>query len=244
MARFLLVAGSCHGAWCWTETIAALTHLGHQAQAIDLPGHGADPTPRAGITLPDYARAICGALTGPTLLVGHSMAGYPITAAAEQDPRHIAALVYLCAYRPRDGLSLADLRRQAARQPLRGSFRLQDGCFTFDPTVVEDRFYHDCPPGTLQRALAQFTPEPILPQETPLRLTERSAGRAQFYIRCTADRAIPPEHQTDMAADPPLAGCFDLPASHSPFFAIPDRLAARLDQIAGMIHPPSRLSSL
>lgn len=232
MARFLLVAGSCHGAWCWHETLAELRRLGHQAAAVELPGHGADATPRAGITLADYAAAICDTLHGPTLLVGHSMAGYPITAAAEHDPRHIAGLVYLCAYRPRDGLSLADLRRAAGRQPLRGTFRLADGCFTFDPAVVEDRFYHDCPPGTLQRALTRFTPEPIRPQETPLHTGPNSAGVAQFYIRCTEDRAIPPEHQAAMAADLPPAHRFELASSHSPFFAMPDHLAALLDRIA------------
>lgn len=232
MANFLLVAGSCHGAWCWPETQRELARLGHQAQAIDLPGHGDDATPRAGITLDDYAAAICKTLTAPTILVGHSMAGYPITAAAERDPGQIAALVYLCAYRPRDGLTLADLRRSARRQPLRGTFRCAEGCFTFDPAVVADRFYHDCPPGTLQRALHHFTPEPIRPQETALRLSANSASLPQFYIRCTEDRAIPPEHQADMAAGLPANQRLDLPASHSPFFAMPDQLAKLLHGIA------------
>lgn len=237
MARFLLVPGSCHGIWCWDLLRAELARLGHHAQGIELPGHGADPTPRAGITLDDYARAIRLAVDqgGPAILLGHSMAGYPITAAAERDPGKLRALVYLCAYRPRHGRSVADLRRAADRQPLRGTFRLAAGCFTFDPAVVVDRFYHDCPADLAADAAARLTPEPIAPQETPLDLTAASGDLLQFYIRCTADRAIPPEHQAMMAADLPAEHVMELPSSHSPFLAMPARLAVLLDGIAGRL---------
>ncbi len=232
MARFLLVHGSCHGAWCWRDVIPALQALGHQAHAIDLPGHGTDPTPRAAVTLEGYARAIIAALDGPTVVVGHSMGGYPITAAAELDPQHIAALVYLCAYRPVSGLSLAAMRRAGPRQPLRAAIRLEGACFTFDPAQAQDLFYHDCPPGTLDYALAHLTPQPILPQETPLHLTSWSASLPQHYIRCAQDRAIPPEYQLTMAQGLPPGHLHHLQASHSPFFALPGTLAALLDRIA------------
>ena len=233
MARFLLVHGSCHGAWCWRDVVPALQALGHEVRAIDLPGHGADLTPRDTVTLDGYARAIVTALDGPTVVVGHSMAGYPITAAAELDPGNIAALVYLCAYRPVSGLSLADMRRAGPRQPLRDAIRVEGGCFTFDPALAGDRFYHDCPPGTLDYALARLTPQPIAPQETALTLTARSASVPQHYIRCAHDRAIPPEYQQSMAAGLPEARVHHLPASHSPFFALPGPLAILLAQIAG-----------
>lgn len=235
MARFLLVHGSCHGAWCWRDVIPALQALGHEAAAIDLPGHGADPTPRETVTLDDYARAITGSLSAPTILVGHSMGGYPITAAAEHDARHVAGLVYLCAYRPVSGLSLADMRRAGPRQPLRAAIRVEGACFTFDPALAEDRFYHDCPPGTLDYALAHLTPQPILPQETPLTLTARSAAVPQHYIRCAEDRAIPPEYQLTMAQGLPDGHLHHLPSSHSPFFAMPGALAALLGRIAATL---------
>ncbi|MDP2084776.1 MAG: alpha/beta fold hydrolase [Gemmobacter sp.] len=232
MARLLLVHGSCHGAWCWRDVVPALQARGHEVRAIDLPGHGADPTPRETVTLHGYARAILAALEGPTLVVGHSMAGYPITAAAELDPAQMAGLVYLCAYRPVSGLSLADMRRAGPRQPLRDAIRVEGACFSFDAALAEDRFYHDCPPGTLDYALAHLTPQPILPQETPLVVTGRSASVPQHYIRCAEDRAIPPEYQATMAQGVPPGRVHDLPSSHSPFFAMPDRLADLLSHIA------------
>jgi len=36
---FLLVHGAQHGAWCWDKTLERLRALGHEAHAIDLPGH-------------------------------------------------------------------------------------------------------------------------------------------------------------------------------------------------------------
>lgn len=234
MAHFLLIHGSCHGAWCWRDTIPALEALGHRVQAIDLPGHGADPTPRDGVTLDGYARAICAALEEPAILVGHSMGGYPITAAAERDPSNIRALVYLCAYRPVSGMSLGGMRRAGPSQLLRPAIRVDGPVFTFDPAMA-GLFYHDCPPETVAWALAQQTPQPILPQETPLVLTARSGGLPQFYIRCAADRAIPPDYQLTMAAGLPEGHLSHLDASHSPFLSMPGALADRLDRIAAAV---------
>lgn len=212
--------------------VPALQALGHRVQAIDLLGAGADPTPRETVTLDAYADAILAALDGPTLVVGHSMAGYAITAAAERDPSRMAGLVYVCAYRPVSGLSLGDMRRAGPRQPLRAAIQVDGACFRFDPALVQDRFYHDCPPGTLDLALAHLTPQPILPQETALHLSERSAAVPQHYIRCAEDRAIPPEYQLTMAEGLPPGRVHHLQSSHSPFFAMPEQLAAMLAQMA------------
>ncbi|NEX45680.1 alpha/beta fold hydrolase [Pseudotabrizicola algicola] len=234
MSDFLLIHGSCHGAWCWHRVIPALEALGHRARAIDLPGHGRDRTPADQVTLDSYAQAICAALDGPTLVVGHSMAGYAITAAAEADPTHIAALVYLCAYAPVAGQSLGDMRRAGPRQPLAPAIRIDKatGTFTFDPAQTGALFYHDCDPQAQTLAALCLTPQPIAPQETPLALTPRSQSLPRHYIRCTDDRAIPPEYQEVMAQAVPPAHRSTLPTSHSPFFACPEVLARRLDAIA------------
>ena len=123
MAEFLLIHGSCHGAWCWRDLIPALAALGHGARAIDLPAHGADATPAADATLELYADRILAAIDGPVTLVGHSAAGYPITLAAERAPDRIARLVYLCAYVPVPGLSMIDMRRAGPRQLLGNAVR-------------------------------------------------------------------------------------------------------------------------
>ena len=233
-AEFLLIHGSCHGAWCWRDLLPRLRDRGHAARAIDLPGHGQDPTPLGDVTLEAYARAILGAIDHPPILVGHSMAGFPITLAAELAPERIARLVYLCAYAPRDGMSLARMRREAPRQPLLSAVvKAPDGIsFTIDPAQARGVFYHDCSDAAVAYAVPRLGPQPILPQETPIRLTERSTRVPRHYIRCTDDRTVPPEYQREMTRGWPEGTVSDLDCGHSPFFARPDDLADLLVSIA------------
>jgi pimeloyl-ACP methyl ester carboxylesterase len=233
MAEFLLIHGSCHGAWCWRDVLPFLNNNGC-ARAIDLPAHGQDATPANQATLPGYARAILDAIDDPVILVGHSMAGFPITLAAELAPEKIRALVYVCAYVPRPGLSLGQMRKAGPRQPLAPAIRLSQDriTFSFDPALAGEKFYHDCPPDTLPYATGLLCPEPVLPQETPLAEVAKAASLPRFYIHCTEDQAIPPEYQATMAADFAPAHVIRMATSHSPFFAAPQALAGHLQGIA------------
>ncbi|MCR9150159.1 MAG: alpha/beta fold hydrolase [Rhodobacteraceae bacterium] len=233
MADLLLIHGSCHGAWCWRDVIPALAALGHTARAIDLPGHGQDGTPAAEVTLVGYAEAILAAIDRPVTLVGHSMAGFPITLAAERAPGKIARLVYLCAYVPVPGMSLAEMRRAGPRQPLLPAIELAaDGLtFSFRPGMVAEKLYHDCPAEAVDFALAHLGAQPVAPQATPIAALDRWAGVEKHYILCEQDRAIPPEYQAKMSAGFPPGHVTRLPRSHSPFFADPAGLARRLDEI-------------
>jgi pimeloyl-ACP methyl ester carboxylesterase len=111
MTRVLLIHGAFAGAWCWEPVLPGLRAAGHDVEAIDLPGSGADTTPLSQITLTAYADRICQALGEgpPALLVGHSMGGMAITQAAARGPEHITALAYVAAFIPADGQSLLDL---------------------------------------------------------------------------------------------------------------------------------------
>jgi pimeloyl-ACP methyl ester carboxylesterase len=234
MARFLLIHGSCHGAWCWRDVLPLLEGAGHEAHAIDLPAHGADRTPLEEVTLDLYARTILDALPEGGVLVGHSMAGFPITAAAEIAPGRIGKLVYLCAYVPVSGQSLAAMRKAGPRQPLLDAIvtapdRLS---FTIDPAKARAKFYHDCPEEAVAYAVPRLCPEPIRPQATALEITPRSGSVEAHYILCEDDRTIPPEYQATMSAGFPRSRVSRLNTSHSPFFAAPAKLAERLIQIA------------
>lgn len=233
MSDFLLIHGSCHGAWCWRDTIPALQALGHSARAIDLPSHGDDATPVGQITLHTYARAILDAIDTPVILVGHSMAGYPITRAATLAPAKIARLIYLCAYVPVAGQTLADRRRAAPSQPLMEAIRVDATrtAFTVDPVLALDRFYHDVPMDTAKWAVSNLCPQAITPQETAFDPAP-SHGIPRRYIRCTDDRTIPPEWQAAMTAEWPPAHVATLPTSHSPFLSAPGDLAALLSRLA------------
>ena len=237
MADFLLIHGSCHGAWCWHDLIPHLTALGHRARAIDLPGHGDDTTPADQITLDDCRNAVLDASIPDTIIVGHSWAGYPISAAAEADPSAMRALVYLCAYVPISGLSMVDMRKRAPRQPLLPAvIRNPDGItFTIDPEMAPAVFYHDCRAETVAYAVNRLGPQAIRPQTTPLVVTDRFDRVPKAYIRCANDQTIPPEYQAEMARGFPPEQVYEMQTSHSPFFADPAGLAALLDRIAGTV---------
>ena len=237
MADFLLIHGSCHGAWCWRDLIPALKAAGHGARAIDLPGNGDSPIPPCDATLAGSAEAICAASMPDTIIVGHSWGGYPIGAAAERDPTAMRALVYLCAYVPVNGLSMADMRKQAPRQlPADAVIRNPDGItLRIAPDKAEALFYNDCPPEAVAYALPRLCPQAVLPQSTPIEITERFDAVPKFYIRSTDDHVIPTEYQAEMVKDWPKDRVFEMQTSHSPFFAEPQGLAARLTRIAGAI---------
>ncbi len=233
--RFLLVHGSCHGAWCWRDVIPALEALGHEARAIDLPAHGEDRTPATEATLDLYAEAILSAIDAPVTLVGHSAAGYPITLAAERAPEKVTRLVYLCAYVPEPGMSMIDMRKAGPRQLLHGAVRAdpEGVTYTVDLAMAPGSFYHDCPAEAVAWALPRLCPEPILPQSTALPPLRNWPAIEKHYILCEDDHTIPPEYQQTMSAAFPPSHVTSLDTGHSPFFSAPERLARRLSDIAG-----------
>ncbi len=225
--------GSGHGAWCWRDVVPQLEAMGHTAVAIDLPSHGQDNTPANQITLDVYRDAVLAHSTPETILVGHSMGGFPIGAAANHAPDAMRGLVFLCAYAPQSGLSLAQMRRRAPRQPLMAAIsKSEDGkTFSVDPVAARDLFYHDCPQEAADYAVARLCPQAILPQETPIDLTPAYADVPKAYIRCSDDRTIPPEFQITMTENWPAETVYTMACSHSPFFAKPAELAQLLDRI-------------
>ncbi|WP_300517439.1 alpha/beta fold hydrolase [Aliiroseovarius sp.] len=233
MSEFLLVHGSCHGAWCWRDLIPALEARGHGARAIDLPTHGADGTPIAEATLMRYAEAILGAIDtmggGPVTVIGHSMGGFPITQAACLAPERIARLIYVCAYVPAPGMTLVEMRRAGPYQPLEGALDISgDGSwFTFKPERTLDLLYQDCPAGTVDYARQHLCREPTLPANTPILGSHRVP---RSYVRCTRDATIPPEYQVAMSAG--WDSTRDLDCGHSPFFACPEALADAVTELA------------
>ncbi len=232
MADILLIHGAAHGAWCWRDVIPALTALGHDARVIDLPGHGDDATPYRDVTLDRYRDAVLAAMGPNTVLVGHSMGGYPITAAAVAAPDRVAGLIYVCAYVPWPDHSLAQMRMRAPRQPLLPAIRMTEDRlgWTADPAMVPDLFYHDCAPADVAYAMDRLCVQAVAPTSVPVAGLDRIAALPRGYVRCTDDRTIPPEFQVTMTEGWPAERVTDMACSHSPFFAAPEVLAGHIDR--------------
>jgi pimeloyl-ACP methyl ester carboxylesterase len=233
-----LVHGAWHGAWCWERTAALLREAGHGVTAIDLPSHGDDPTPASGVTLDHYVQRIGEALATigeKPIVVGHSMGGIAITAAAEAHADRIAKLVYLTAFLPRDGESLLALEGRNPRPTVPPALVIDEsnGTTLLDDARIVDLFFHDCSTEDQAWATSRLTPQSLAPMTTELSLTsERFGSIPRAYIECTDDRAISIELQRDMYTTSGVDTVVSLDASHSPFLSMPDQLATALAGLA------------
>jgi pimeloyl-ACP methyl ester carboxylesterase len=240
MATFVLVHGSFHGAWCWTKLVPELQRLGHRAAAFDLPALGEDQTPVGEVTLDmnvDRVDEVIGQQAEPVILVGHSLGGATITAAAERSPDKIARLAYLTAFIPRDGESINDITSSPLWPPETGArafIRSADGLtISASPEGVRDRFYHDCSDEDVAYCMQHLRPQPLVIRTTPIRTTLERFGKVpRAYIHCDDDRSLLPSLQREFVARMPCDRVVALPTSHSPFLSAPAELAKALSDIA------------
>lgn len=237
MTTFVLIHGAWHGGWCWERLAAELTTKGHAVRAPDLPGHGADPANPAETTFAHYVDRVLQTLREepePVVLLGHSMGGMPISAAAEAEPGRVRALVYLCAFLPRDGESLMAIEGRNPRSTV-PSVVVPDPegrTLTIPAERHRDLFYADLEEEDLPDVQARLTPQPAEPFGAVVSLGEAFAGLPKHYVECTRDGAISIELQRDMVAATPGVTMHVLNADHSPMLARPRELAELLDGIA------------
>jgi pimeloyl-ACP methyl ester carboxylesterase len=230
--RYILVHGSCHGAWCWRDVLPKLEN----AVAIDLPSHGEDTTPIFEVTLESYVEAIIYEINKslePVVLVGHSAAGFAISLIAERMPERVSHLIFLCAYVPKDGDALNVMRKRAKRQLIMPAVRMSKDrlSYTIDPIKAPSIFYHDCPAAAVDYAISHLGPQPVLPQQTPVKLGVNYDSVPRSYILCENDHTVPPEEQENFVADWPENDVYRLDCGHSPFFSQPESLVGLLGVI-------------
>jgi len=246
----LLVHGAWHSAICWKKFKPVLEAQGFAVHTMTLPGHG--ETPRFGwfVGMRDYVRAVCATADeivqksgGPCVLLGHSMGGMVISAAAEARPSLFSALVYLAAFVPtRAPASLLDLvgsiseavrpEGEPGMSPQQHFWR---GILTMDEEAAAQFFYHKCKGDLHELARRNLGPQPMRPWRAKVKWTDERLGRIpKYYVACKKDRAIPIEAQRIMQEHVPFAGAAALKTDHSPFESCPQDLAKEL---AAMLLP-------
>jgi pimeloyl-ACP methyl ester carboxylesterase len=231
MSTYLLIHGAWHGGWCWRSVAPLLEAAGHTVLTPDLPGHGDDTTPTAAVTLKSYTDRICEiarAQAEPVILLGHSMGGVAITQAAEICPGKVKALVYMCAFLPRNGDSLmtwASQDRESMVNPTTTEL-LREGVIGFRPQYIREAFYADCSDEDIAFAKSRLVAQSSAVFGTPMETTAERWGRIpRYYIECARDRAIKLNLQQEMQKQSPCSRTFSIDTDHSPFFSAPEQLA-------------------
>jgi pimeloyl-ACP methyl ester carboxylesterase len=228
--EFVLVHGAYHGSWCWNLLIPELEMRGNSAVAVDLPI--SDPAAGSGAYAENVVEAVSD-MEDP-VLVGHSMGGLVIPLVAASRP--VGLMVFLAAFLPQPGSSLAD---QRAREPIDPAVDFNtaeftdigDGLFTVGPNTATEMFYQDVPGEITDWAIHQLRPQSYLFMKETTPLTTWPDTPAA-YIVCKDDHAINPDWERTAAQERLEVRAHEIEGGHSPFLTRPRELADLLHDIA------------
>ena len=231
--NIVLVHGAWMGASSWDRVADDLRSRGFNVVAVELPGHGKDPTPAEKLTLAGYVDTVVAALPadGRTVLVGHSMAGMVISGVAEKAPARLSRLVYLAAYLPNDGDSMYKLSKGDAAS-LVPKYWTQADAKNHSPASIRaegivETFCADCGPAERAYLAGSHKAEAVRPLGTPLKLSAANFGSVpRVYVHTRRDNAVTfPFQQAMLQKAGGAALVLELDSSHAPMLSQPAKLA-------------------
>ena len=234
---FVLVHGAWQAPFVWEAVKQSLEKNKQHVIVVELPAHGDDNTSPASVSIDVYRDkviAACQNVKGKIVLVGHSMGGVVITAVAEKVPASIEKLIYVGAFIPANGQSLADLAFTDAESHLGPSLIPSKDQLTLDVKRenVIDIFCQDAPANVQQLVLQKFRVEPAIPFANKLELSANYAGVDKYYIHTAMDHAIGMELQNKMVMAANISKTYSINTGHSPFLSKPGELTDLLLAIA------------
>ncbi|MEU4561808.1 alpha/beta hydrolase [Actinoplanes sp. NPDC023936] len=214
-----------HGAWADASGWNAVT------QRLQAKGYTVIAPPNLLRSLDedsDYLKSFLATISGPIVLVGHSYGGAVITSAATGNP-NVKSLVYISAYAPDQGETIADagalnggdnsvLVSHLIKRPYPNSTGAVDT--TVDPAWFPKLFAADAPlsetklMATQQRPLssAAFTGEMGVPAWKSI---------TSYYLVSLDDKTIPPVAEKAMAARAAKGRTVEIHSSHAAMVAHP-----------------------
>lgn len=232
---YVLVHGAFQDSSAWSEVTPLLEAAGHTVVTVDLPGRRNDPTPLNEITLDSYRDKVIAVIeqqASKVILVGHSFGGLTIAAVAEAIPDQIEALVFVAAYLPVTGDSLASLAEQDQGTKFNDKNFLLAADYSTASVLQDDVvliFCADCSADFQARTVELIQPEPLGPMNTPVTVSAEKFGKVRkVYIETTQDNAVSNLLQKLMLEKTPVDQVITLATGHSPFFVDPEGLTAAL----------------
>ena len=230
---FLLIHGAWHGGWCWRRVSDLLEKRGHKVFAPTLTGlgersHLLNDKVNLSTHIADIANVIKWEGLKDFVLVGHSYGGYVITGVAERVPEAIASIVFLDAFMPENGDSLAETGSERVREGLTAARQRGDLGMAPVPAAAfrvneKDRAWVDalCTP----HPIGTFT-EKLVHNGARERIARKAYIRAAGYSQPTFDKAL-----ATKKADPSWR-TYEVPCGHDVMVDMPDRLVEILLEVA------------
>ena len=240
MKNILFIHGAWGGAWEFQEFVEILKKQGHQASAIDLPGHGKNRAPISEVTMDAYVNhviATAKTMEGPIILVGHSLAGAIISQVGERIPDRIERLIYVAASLPKNGESVIGVMQSDTGGELLPKlvFSPDQSFATVEVEDVKSILLHDVKePDRLEVLAPKFdmkqATEPFM---VAIKLTDEAFGSIpKTYVRATLDKAMTIALQDRMISAWKVDQVFTLESGHFPMMSMPDCFIEIISEIA------------
>jgi len=214
----------------WEDVYRILKKDGYQVSIVQ------NPTSSLADDVAATKRVLAGQKV-PVVLVGHSYGGVVITEAGN-DPR-VAALVYIAAFAPDKGESVAALIKDPPPgAPVPPILPPQDGYLLLDTSKFAASFAGDLP-----KEKAEFMANSQLPWGVAALTGEISEpawkAKPSWYLVATDDRMIPPAAQRAMSKRAGSA-VSESPGSHAIYVSQPEAVAAIIRKAAQRVASPVR----
>jgi pimeloyl-ACP methyl ester carboxylesterase len=236
----LLVHGAFHTGECWSRFSPKLAARGFEVHTLTLGGHAGNPRDPASVSMVTYGDDVIAKaeqIGRPCILLGHSMGGSVISAAAERRPELFESLIYLTAFVPTMAGAEAETGVALVTSDLMSAFEPQpDNTVVIAAEAARKVFYNRCTPEAQEFALQRLCPQPAaaVAGGSALRPTPAGLGGVtKYYIECLDDMALPIAGQRALHARMPFAGIRSLDTDHSPFLSTPDELADAIVSLVG-----------
>ena len=223
---WLVVHGAWSAGWAWKKMRSRLNGPGAVLWTPTLTGLG-ERAHLAGphVTLETHVQDILAVIEMEGLsaitLVAHSYGGLVGTCVADRARAKVVRLIYLDAFVPGEGQSLADMMGQAPAPPA-------DGMIPATPIPA------DTSPEDAAWIAPRRTAQPANTFTTPAKFSEANLP-PRAYVRCT--RAQPRDPLKPSAEKARAAGWpyRELDSSHNPHITMPDMLAETLRELAALL---------
>ena len=238
-ATVVLVHGAWQGPYTWVPVVNRLQQQGYRVVNVELPAHGADQTPAAGITMNSYRDKVLAVVNAQSaaqvVLVGHSLGGAVISTVAEAAPTKIAKLIYVAGFLPAHQQSVFGLAAQDTQSLLGAALsRSPDGTLAaVNRAQLVNIFCQDGTAAVQQQVLDNYRDEPAGAPAEKVTLTPANYGRVpKYYVRTLQDHALSPVLQDLMLRATPVLKEYRIDSGHTPHLTKPDELSSIIAKIA------------